>query len=104
MEGSNTVLCEEELGIANAQDFSQTLHDAFLASKTIIVDFSKTQYIDTSIAQLICLFDREAKEKSVDLKWHYSSAVFETMKTLGLNKVVEVERPCSPEEKGDEQA
>lgn len=98
MEGPNTVLCEEDLGIANAQKFNESLREAFLASKAIVVDLSKTQHIDTAIAQLICLFDREAKEKSVDLEWRYSDAVFETMKTLGLNDVVEVLSPCASED------
>lgn len=103
MDIPNTVLCEEELGIASARDFNQSLHEAFLSSKAIIVDLSKTQHIDTAIAQIICLFDRDSKYKGIDLKWHYSDAVFETMKTLGLDNFLGVPGVCDSMESDSKQ-
>ncbi len=89
MEEPHTIACEEELGIANACDFALSLKDIPNSPTAITVDLSNTQRIDTAIAQLICLYDREAKNKGLDLKWRCSDAVLQTMKILGLEKVVQ---------------
>ncbi|MBL4852408.1 MAG: STAS domain-containing protein [Gammaproteobacteria bacterium] len=102
MEEPNTVLCDEELGIANAQDFSQTLHDAFLTGKATIVDLSKTQRIDTTIAQLICLFNRDAQEQSRDFEWRYSDAVADTLRILGLKNHLHAYESCSSVENNND--
>ncbi len=87
MEGPQTVTCDEELGIANACDFAQSLENVLTSENEITVDLSNTQRIDTSIAQLICLYDREAKNKGLSLNWRYSDVVLQTMETLGLENI-----------------
>ena len=94
MEGPDTVSCDEELGIANACDFAQSLRGALLSAQGFTVDLSNTQRIDTAIAQLICLYDREAKSKGFDINWRYSDAVLQTMKILGLENTLQGSEVC----------
>ena len=93
MAKPNIVSGEEDLGIADAQNFTQTLFNAFDAGSGIIVDLSQTQHIDTSIAQLLCVFNREAHRKNIDLNWRCSDAVLSTLKMLGLEHHVQDNNP-----------
>lgn len=89
MDKPNTVLGEEDLGIANAQNFTQTLFNAFDTGDGIIVDLSQTQHIDTAIAQLLCIFNRDAHGRNVELNWRFSDAVTNILKILGLERHVQ---------------
>lgn len=94
MEGPKTVTCDEELGIANACDFAQSLQNALASENEITVDLSNTRRIDTSIAQLICLYDREVKNKGLNINWRCSDVVLQTMKILGIENIFNGSMDC----------
>lgn len=102
MEKTKNILCEEELDISNAQELYQSLRDALALNQPILIDFSNTLRIDTSIAQIIYLCIREAESKAIDLKVRCSDQVSETMSLLGLDGFIAKFVSAQPEEHIDE--
>ena len=84
MEDSAHIILDSELGIADAERVHQILQGSYTNTRTVTIDSTQTERIDTSIAQMLYAYMRSAQSNGICVDWKPSSAVTTTMQKLGL--------------------
>jgi len=84
MEDSAHILLDSELCIADAERVHQLLLGSYVTAGTVTIDSTKTERIDTSIAQMLYVYMRSAQSHSIRVDWKPSVAVTTAMERLGL--------------------
>lgn len=84
---SGDIVLEGTLGIAEAEAMHQSLSRILDAQIDVSIQSENLSRVDAAGAQLLYAFVKEAKTRSVSLKWlSVSDALKETTITLGLSK------------------
>ena len=84
MEDSAHIILDSELGIADAERVHHLLRGSYANTRTVTIDLTQTERIDTSIAQLLYTYMRSAQSSSIRVDWKLSGAVTKAMEKLGL--------------------
>ncbi|PCH59977.1 MAG: hypothetical protein COC05_05545 [Gammaproteobacteria bacterium] len=85
MEDSTHIVLDSELGIADAERIYKILQGSYNDTKTITIDSTHTERIDTSISQLLYAYMRTSKSNNIRINWKPSAAVTAAMERLGLD-------------------
>ncbi len=84
---SGDIILEGTLGIAEAEAMHQSLSRVLDAQIDVSIQSENLSRVDAAGAQLLYAFVKEAKNRSISLKWlSVSDALKETTITLGLSK------------------
>ena len=84
MEDSAHIVLDGELGIADAERVHKILQGSCANTRTVTIDSTQTERIDTSIAQMLYAYMRSAHSNSIRVDWKPSGAVTTAMEKLGL--------------------
>lgn len=84
-DGHHTLVLEEMLGIAQVDQFYQTLLTTMNQASFISIDATALQQIDAAGVQLMYVFIQDAKKHSIEVRWESSSEALEkTARQLGM--------------------
>ncbi len=84
MEDTSHIILDSELGIADAEHVYELLQSTYGSTSSITIDATRTERIDTAIAQLLYAYMRSAQSNSMTVDWKLSRAVGSAMEKLGL--------------------
>lgn len=68
-DSPSTLKWSGNLDISQAFNVHQELGDALDRGVAIELDAEDVERVDTAIVQLLCVFFREARERSIDVRW-----------------------------------
>lgn len=74
-DSPSTLKWSGNLDISQASSVHQELVDALDRGLSIELDAQDVERVDTAIVQLLCVFFREARERSIDVKWKLESEI-----------------------------
>lgn len=85
------VALEASLSIQDARVLHEKLGTVLGAAKTIVVDGSRVERLDTAVMQVLAGFVRSARERGLALSWRSPSpALQQAIHVLGFESILEI--------------